>query len=49
MITVDIDGVKVPIAKIRRYELNKGIDAWGGYKITLSVEYITEKAEHTVF
>lgn len=49
MITVDIDGAKVPITKIRRYELNNGIDVWGGYKKTLIVEYITEKAEHTVF
>ncbi len=49
MITVDIDGAKVPITKIRRYELNNGIDVWGGYNKTLIVEYITEKAEHTVF
>jgi len=48
MITVDIDGAKVPITKIRRYELNNGIDVWGGYKKTLIVEYITEKAEHKV-
>ena len=48
MITVDIDGAKVPITKIRRYELNNGIDVWGGYNKTLIVEYITEKAEHKV-
>jgi len=48
MITVEIDGARVPIIKIRRYELNNGIDIWGGYKITLNVEYITEEAEHKV-